>query len=179
MGRASSAGVTGGSVRIRPEAPGDAAVIARVVKRAFEGHPHSAGTEARIVRTLRAADALSVSLVAEVGGQVLGYVAASPVSVAGQPSSWHGLGPVAVDPTIQRAGTGSALVAECLARLRDLGAAGCVVLGEPAFYGRFGFEPGTGLTFAEALEEYFMALSFGASLPRGEVTYHAAFTDPG
>ena len=162
-------------MRTRSETPSDAPVIARVVARAFEGHPHSSGTEAQIIRNLRASNVLSVCLVAEVNGQVRGYVAASPVKVEGQSSSWYGLGPVAVDPTVQGMGTGSLLVTECLAQLRSLGGAGCVVLGEPSFYGRFGFKPSTGLTYRGAPPEYFMALSFGAAIPCGEVTYHAAF----
>ena len=162
-------------MHIRPEMQSDAFVIGRVVERAFAGHPHSRGTERFIIRSLRIADALSVSLVAEIGGQVRGYIAASKVKVAGRASEWHGLGPVAVDPTEQRAGIGSALVSECLARLRRLGAAGCVVLGEPAYYGRFGFSAGGGLTYSGAPPEYFMALAFSGSVPHGEVTYHEAF----
>jgi putative acetyltransferase len=59
--------------------------------------------------------------------------------------------------------------------LRDLDAAGCVVLGEPAFYSRFGFQPDPGLVLAGAPREYFQAISFGPRQPRGTVTYHAAF----
>lgn len=121
---------------IRQEIPADASAIADVVDRAFTGHPHSSGTEAAIVHNLRATGALSVSLVAEVHGQVKGYIAASPVHIAGRPANWHVLGPVAVDPTVQGMGLGSELVRECLAQLRRLSSAGCVVLGEPAYYGR-------------------------------------------
>jgi len=59
--------------------------------------------------------------------------------------------------------------------LREQGAAGCVVLGDPAYYSRFGFKPEAGLVFPNAPLEYFQALSFGPTLPRGTVTYHAAF----
>ncbi len=50
-----------------------------------------------------------------------------------------------------------------------------MVLGEPKYYGRFGFKPFSGLTYAGPPPEYFMALSFGTNAPQGEVTYHAAF----
>jgi predicted N-acetyltransferase YhbS len=62
-----------------------------------------------------------------------------------------------------------------LAELQEIGAAGCVVLGEPAYYGRFGFrrEPDLLNTYAPA--EYFQAISYGPTSPRGVVTYHQAF----
>ena len=162
-------------MHIRQETPTDASAIARTVERAFAGHPHSVGNEVAIICGLRTAKALSVSLVADVNGRVRGYVAASPVQVAGRPSSWFGLGPVAVDPAVQRQGIGGVLVSECLDRLRSAGASGCVVLGDPAYYGRFGFEAHTGLSYKGAPAEYFLALSFGAPIPQGEVSYHAAF----
>jgi putative acetyltransferase len=133
-------------VRIRPEVPSDEPVIARIVERAFANHPHSVGTEVAIIRNLRAAAALSVSLVAEVNGQARGYVAASPVEVGSQVSGWYGLGPVAVDPAAQGKGVGSLLVEASLKRLRGLGASGCVVAGDPSYYSRLGFEPSADLT---------------------------------
>lgn len=160
----------------RQETPSDAPVIARVVQRAFDGHPHSRGTEVGIIRNLRATGALTVSLVVEIKNQVRGHIAASPVRINENWSGWYGLGPVAVDPTVQGMGLGSLLVADCLIELRKLGAVGCVVLGEPSYYGRFGFKPVAGLICPGPPPEYFMALPFGESVPRGEVTYHAAFT---
>jgi putative acetyltransferase len=62
-----------------------------------------------------------------------------------------------------------------LALLRERGANGCVLLGDPAYYRRFGFEAGRGLILPDVPPEFFQALSFGGALPRGEVTYHAAF----
>jgi predicted N-acetyltransferase YhbS len=64
---------------------------------------------------------------------------------------------------------------EALRILREKGAAGCVVLGEPAYYGRFGFLAGPALVLPGAPPEYFQAFAFGASRPRGVVSYHAAF----
>jgi putative acetyltransferase len=56
-----------------------------------------------------------------------------------------------------------------------MGAAGCVLLGDPVYYKRFGFEPDTSLILADVPQEYFQALSFVNSIPCGQVTYHEAF----
>ncbi len=160
---------------IRHETPDDGPAIAAVVERAFTDHPHGSGTEAAIVRALRAADALVVSLVAEMEGQVRGYAAASAVQVAGQSTSWHGLGPVAVEPAVQGQGIGSWLIAECLAQLRRKASSGCVVLGEPGYYGRFGFKAASGLVYPGPPSEFFMALPFKSCVPQGVVAYHEAF----
>lgn len=163
------------NVLTRPERPSDAPVIRRIIERAFAAAAHSDGTEHEVVRRLRAADALTVSLVAELDGQVRGHVAASPIIVAGRISTWHGLGPVAVEPIVQGMGLGSSLVRECLSALRAAGSKGCVVLGDPAFYARFGFRQEPKLTYAGAPAEYFMALAFDGPVPNGSVAYHPAF----
>jgi len=64
---------------------------------------------------------------------------------------------------------------EALRRLRERGAAGCVLLGEPGFYGRFGFQADPHLVLPGVAPEYFQALSFGSSRPHGVVSYHEAF----
>lgn len=165
------------NVSIRPERPGDAPVIRRIIERAFATAAHSDGTEHEIVRRLRAADALTVSLVAELDGQVRGHVAASPITVSGRASTWHGLGPVAVEPSVQGLGLGGSLVRECLSALKVAGSTGCVVLGDPLFYERFGFRRESGLTYAGAPAEYFMALVFSGAVSQGAVAYHPAFGD--
>lgn len=164
-------------MRIRPETHNDAEAIARVITRAFSGHPYSGGNESAIITKLRAAQALSVALVAERDGQVLGFVAASPVQIEGQNLAWYGLGPLAVDPSEQGKGIGIALTMQCLNRLRELGAAGCVVLGSPAYYNRFGFRAGQGLTYASPRPAHFMSLSLKGKPQSGRVAYHAAFLD--
>lgn len=118
---------------IRDEHAGDAAAIREVVRAAFAGAEHSSGTEPAIVDGLREAGALTVSLVALDESGIAGHVAISPVSV-GAAKDWYGLGPVAVRPDCQRKGIGSALIREALGALRTRGAAGCVVLGDPAYY---------------------------------------------
>jgi putative acetyltransferase len=120
------------SIRIRPETPADAQTIEAVTAGAFRNAPHTSHTEQHIVDALRKAGKLAISLVAEVDGSVTGHVAISPVSISDGASGWFGLGPVSVLPQHQRRGVGSQLVREALRQLRDAGAAGCVVLGEPA-----------------------------------------------
>lgn len=160
---------------IRPEQDGDSPAIENVVEHAFRNAAHASGTERFIVRHLRVADALAVSLVALCDEEVAGYVAVSPVIVSDGSPDWLGLGPVAVLPRHQGLGIGSQLVREALRRLRNQGAAGCVVLGEPAYYGRFGFLPGTALRLEGVPSEYFQQLPFGGKHPAGTVTYHPAF----
>jgi len=166
-------------ISIRPERPGDADPIAQVLREAFAGHPHSRQTEAHIVAALRRADALAISLVAEREGIVVGHVAFSPVTISDGTMGWFGLGPVAVAPAYQRQGIGGALIREGFASLRAHGARGCVVLGDPGYYRRFGFGPDPKLTLAGVPAEYFLALAFGGDAPCGAVTYHEAFAADG
>ncbi len=160
---------------IRPERPEDLLAIARVHEIAFQSLPHSQQTERFIVQALRQADALTVSLVAERSGLVVGHVAFSPVECSDGATDWYGLGPVAVLPEHQRQGLGQALIDAGLAGLRGLGAAGCVVLGAPGYYGRFGFRHHPECALAGVPPEFFQTISFGSSIPTGTVTYHAAF----
>jgi len=160
---------------IRSEQASDVAAIEAVTRKAFLDAPHTSHTEQYIVNALRRTGQLAVSLVAQRDGEIIGHVAASPVAVSDGTPSWYGLGPVSVLPAYQRCGIGTKLVSEALASLRGLGAAGCVLVGEPAYYGRFGFRAEPGLRYPDVPGEYFLALSFCSSLPRGIVTYHAAF----
>ena len=162
-------------VRLRPETPGDATGIAGLTSAAFLAAPHTSHTEAQIVDALRGAGWLAVSLVAESAGELVGHVACSPVAVSDGSAGWYGLGPIAVLPARQGEGIGSALMHAALQALRAQGAAGCVLLGEPGYYQRFGFRPEPGLVLPGVPPEYFMALPFGATVPRGEVSYHPAF----
>jgi len=167
------------ALEIRVENRGDVGAIGRIVARAFVDHPQSDGTESRIVRDLRANGALALSLVALEGGRPIGHVAFSRVTLSDGSRDWFGLAPVSVDPIRQRFGIGAALVRAGLERLRARGAAGCVVFGDPAYYGRFGFERAPGLVYPGGPAEHFQALSFMERMPRAEVAYHAAFGRPG
>ena len=163
------------SVTTRVETAGDVRIIEAVTIAAFLNAPHTSHTEQHIVDALRMSGALAVSLVAEANGSVVGHIAVSPVSIADGTSAWFGMGPVSVLPEHQRRGIGSQLVREALRLLRSRGAGGCVVLGEPEYYGRFGFQADANLVLPGVPPRYFQAVSFGSSRPQGVVTYHAAF----
>ncbi len=160
---------------IRPETPSDADAIDRITRRAFLHHPHSEQTEHFIVRALRADAALAVSLVAELDGRVVGHVAISQVAIDDGSAGWYGLGPIAVDPPYQGRGIGRALMQGALAALRSMGASGCVLVGDPALYRRFGFAHDPQLVYPDVPAAYFLALSLGTSRPRGQVRFHPAF----
>lgn len=160
---------------LRPEAPGDARAIEAVTIAAFLHAPHTGHTEQFIIRGLRMAGVLAVSLVVEDDGEIVGHVAVSPVTVSDGSPGWYGLGPLSVLPSHQRRGLGSRLVRQALDGLRSLGAAGCVLLGDPAYYGRFGFKAEPGLVLPGFPDEYFQALALKGESPTGTVSYHAAF----
>jgi len=162
-------------IRIRNEVPSDAAAIEAVTVAAFRAAMHTSHTEQFIVRALRDAGRLSVSLVAEEDGRVIGHVAVSPVTISDGTSGFHGLGPISVAPAHQGRGVGARLMQQALAQLRTAGAAGCVVLGEPGYYSRFGFRAVPTLVLPDVPAEYFQVICFGGALPSGQVTYHDAF----
>lgn len=164
---------------IRHEESADQPHIHRLVSAAFAGAAHSNGREQDLVDALRAEGALSLSLVAEYQGQLAGHIMFSAVSLLTTETpqeGWFGLAPLAVLPELQGRGIGRALVESGLVALRSAGARGCVVLGDPAYYGRFGFRPLPGLWLADVPSEYFLALSFDERpWPQAEVRYHPVF----
>ncbi|MDO9599342.1 MAG: N-acetyltransferase [Azoarcus sp.] len=162
-------------IAIRPETEHDAEAITEVTVAAFEPLEISSHTEQFIVQALRLARALSLSLVAEVDGRVVGHIAFSPVSISDGSDGWYGLGPVSVLPTYQRMGVGKALIREGLSRLKDLGAKGCCLVGHPQYYIKFGFENAVGLVLEDVPPEVFFALAFDGRFPRGKVTFHEGF----
>lgn len=162
-------------MEIRPERPEDSDAIDQVVRDAFLSATHTSGTEHLIVRDLRRAGALPISLVAAVDGRIVGHVAVSPVAISDGATGWLGLGPVAVMRSHQNRGIGYALVDEALRHLKQRGAAGCVVLGEPAYYGRFEFVVDPLLVLEGVPPGYFQALLLAGAPARGTVTYHPAF----
>lgn len=160
---------------IRAEQPGDERSIEDVVREAFAKAVHSSGTEPSIVNALRNSGALSVSLVAVEAAEIIGHVAASRVVLQSSGAQWYGLGPVSVRPRWQRCGIGRQLIEALLDRLRGSGAGGCVVLGEPSYYGQFGFRHKSSLSYRDVPPPYFQFLSFTDEEPSGPVEYHAAF----
>jgi putative acetyltransferase len=162
-------------MQIRSECPGDGEAISRVITAAFLEAEHRGGNEAEIVDRLRDEESLAVSLVATEGDMIVGHVAFSTVTIDGRTEGWFGLGPVSVVPDRQRHGIGSALIEAGLARLREQGENGCVVLGDPAYYRRFGFATDAHLVLPGVPAEYFQRLSFKEQPCSGVVNYHSAF----
>jgi putative acetyltransferase len=164
---------------IRDETADDAGVITEVTIAAFKTLEISNHTEQFIIAALRAAKALTVSLVAEVDGRVIGHIAFSPVTISDGTPNWYGLGPVSVLPAYQRQGIGKALIWEGLSRLREMNAQGCCLVGHPDYYGRFGFKHPAGLGHEGVPQEAFFALSFARHTPQGTVAFHEAFIADG
>ena len=164
---------------IRNERPSDIEPISEVTIEAFKDHPYSRQTEQFIIKALRNANALTLSLVAEEDGRVVGHVAFSLVTIAGRHCDWYGLGPVSVLPKCQRRGIGKALIEEGLHRLRTSGAKGCVLVGDPGYYERFGFRNIPELTLEGVPREVFLALPFGEDVTRGTVVFHEGFSAKG
>ena len=164
-------------MQIRQERPEDATIIHALTDAAFKGMPFSDQTEAQVIDRLRAAGALTISLVAIEGGEIIGHVAFSPVTINGEAGDWYGLGPVSVWPDHQRAGTGQALIREGLRQLQSMSAGGCVLLGNPAYYGRFEFENDPELYNLGPPPWAFQRLILSGSRPIGEVRFHPAFDD--
>jgi putative acetyltransferase len=162
-------------VNIRPEQPADIDTIRDVVRSAFAAGPHSAGTEPQIVDTLRKEGALELSLVAEVDGVVVGHIAFSAGSIGDSQSGWFVVGPVAVRPDHQGRGIGRALIEASLDLMRSRDARGCVLVGDPEFYRRFGFRHWPQVRWAGVPDEYVLCLPFGDDEPTGEISYHPAF----
>lgn len=161
---------------IRDEQERDAAAIRAITLAAFADMPYSQQTEAAIVEALRAAGALTVSLVAVEGDDVVGHVAFSPVSVDGAAApGWYGAGPLSVRPDRQRSGIGSALMRAGIARLRALDGKGCVVVGDPAYYERFGFRTNPEATVPGVPPEHVRFLELGPDRPAGVVAFHPGF----
>ena len=161
---------------IRPETSEDYEAITQVTLAAFTGKFSDHPTEHLIILGLRQAGALSLSLVAEMNEGILGHAAFSPVTINGQHTGWYGLGPVSVQPGWQKQGIGSKLIQAGLARIRDRSVEGCVVLGSPEYYQRFGFKSYPQLIYEGAPHpKYFMAFPFSEAIPEGKVEYYSAF----
>ena len=164
---------------IRRETDADASAIAEVTVAAFQTLAISHHTESFIIAALRAAQALTVSLVAEMEGRVIGHIAFSPVTLSDGTRNWYGLGPVSVLPAYQRQGVGKALIRDGLSRLKEMKAQGCCLVGHPDYYRQFGFKNIPGLVHEGVPPEVFFALSFDGPTPQGAVVFHEGFKADG
>lgn len=161
---------------IRQEKPGDEAAIAAVTAAAFAGKAYADGDEDTLPAKLREAGALVLSLVAVQGKTVIGHLALSPALVGG--AKWLGLGPVAVLPDKQGQGVGSALVTTSLSVAQSYGRGGVVLMGDPAFYGRLGFEASGALTYDGKPSKHIQVVTFNGNAAddvSGDVQFHSAF----
>lgn len=164
---------------IRLERRDEAAAVAAVNRAAFETN-----LEADLVDALRETAEPIVSLVADDKGSIVGHILFSPVTLSGHPGlKIMGLAPMAVLPSAQRRGIGSALVHAGLDRCRHIGAGAVVVLGHPTYYPRFGFVPasrfGIGCEY-DVPDDVFMALELDRGSLRGmtgTIRYHEAFSN--
>lgn len=163
------------NITIRDEAPGDEIAITDVTVAAFKTLEISNQTEHYIVAALRKAGALTISLVAEQDGKVVGHIAFSPVTLSDGTEGWYGLGPVSVLPELHRQGIGSALIEEGLSRLKAIDARGCCLVGHPEYYKRFGFVNPSGFSHEGVPPEAFHVLAFDGHVPQGTVEFHEAF----
>ena len=163
------------TVTIRNERNSDHAAIRNVVEMAFDGMPFADGDEADLVEILRSEGALSVSLVCEVEGTIVGHIAFSPATAHETPSVWYALGPVAVLPDLQGRGIGAALVHAGIQIVTDRGANGVILTGDPNYYGRFGFAVSPANAPEGEPAEFFMVKVVSGAKTSGPISFHSAF----
>lgn len=118
---------------------------------------------------------LTISLVAEIDGRVVGHIAFSPITISDGSTDWYGLGPVSVLPEVQKQGIGKSLIKKGLSMLKEMGAEGCALVGDPEYYQRFGFRNIPALTHEGVSQEVFLALPFTQKVPQGMVEFHVGF----
>lgn len=164
---------------IRNETVSDIDAITEVTIAAFRTLAISNHTEQFIINSLRVAGALTISLVAEIDGRVVGHVAFSPVTISDGSIGWYGLGPVSVLPEYQKQGIGKSLINKGLSMLKELDGKGCALVGDPNYYKRFGFRNIPDLVHDGIPQEFFLALSFTGDIPRGIVVFHEGFLATG
>lgn len=162
---------------IRPEQRGDEAAIHDLISRAFAPMWFSDGSEPDLVDALRGAGDLVLSLVAvTASGEIIGHIGFSPVTIDGTDCGWFQMAPVSVSPEVQLQGIGSALIRSGIAALQEQGARGVAVVGNPAYYERFGFAIIPGLApLAEHDAQFFRAQVLSGTTPQGTLRYAAAF----
>jgi putative acetyltransferase len=167
------------NIIIRNENKSDIDAISEITKAAFENLSISNHTEQFIINALRNTKALTISLVAEASKKVVGHIAFSPVTISDGSLDWYGLGPISVLPELQKQGIGKSLMREGLSLLKTLGAKGCVLVGDPGYYERFGFRSLPDLVIDGVPPQYFLALPFEESKIHGIVVFHESFAANG
>ncbi len=164
---------------LREETTADIDAITEVTIAAFKNLPVSNQTEQFIIKALRSADALTISLVTEIDERVVGHIAFSPVVISDGTKEWYGLGPISVLPEYQKQGIGKSLINEGLSLLKKMGGQGCALVGDPNYYKRFGFKNFPELVHEGIPQEVFLALAFNEKVPQGTIEFHESFLATG
>ena len=162
---------------LRPETPDDHAAIVLLTQEAFAPMPFADGDEGPAIDALRAAGDLILSLVVEIDGEVVGQITFSPVTFEPPADGWVALGPVAVAPSHQGRGLGRALIDTGLARMREAGYRGVVLIGDPDLYCRFGFQSSGQLTYGKLDTRFVQFAAFTDEVPTGEVHFAPALEE--
>jgi len=164
-------------MEIRNEKDADAEAIFQLTRTAFEPMFFSDGSEAPLIGLLREDGDLTISLVAEIDNEIVGHIAFSPVTINGKTDGWFGLGPVSVHPNQQKQGIGRLLVEAGLKILREQGAAGCALTGNPEIYSRLGFQSDGNLSYGTLDTRFVQWIAFTGLAPSGELKFASAFGD--
>lgn len=164
---------------LRKETIADIDTITKVTIAAFKNLAVSNQTEQYIINALRNADALTLSLVAEIDGRIVGHIAFSPVIISDGTKDWYGIGPISVLPEYQKQGIGKSLVNEGLSLLKELCGQGCALVGDPNYYKQFGFRNYPKLVHEGIPQEVFLALPFNEKVPKGIIEFHNSFLATG
>lgn len=163
-------------VLIRPERADDHAAIYDVTKRAFAPMPYADGDEQELIGRFRDAGALALSFVAEKDGVLVGQITFTPAFAADGSTGWYALGPVSVEPELKHQGIGSQLIHAGIGWLKEQDAAGCILIGNPAYYCRFGFLPFPELVPEGMPAQYYQILPLGVAMPDTVVGFHPLFS---
>ncbi len=162
-------------LKIRAERPSDHQAIYEVTRLAFMDRDYADGDEPDVVNRLRSASALALSIVACIGERIVGQVSFSPASQSDGIAPWYALGPISVHPDYQSQGIGCELILHGLGHLRALDTLCCILVGNPAYYPRFGFALAPEHTPLKESSDYFQLTLFASGQPKGVFTFHQAF----
>lgn len=160
---------------IRPEHADDYAAIYDGTKRAFAPTLFAGGDEQEWIGRFRGAGVLALSLLAEMDGRVVGQITLTPAFAADGSPGWFALGPIAVAPEFPSKKIGSEMMGAVIVWLREQDAAGCVLVGNPAYYSRFGFKRYPALAPEREPAEYYQILPLRVKEPSVVVGFHPLF----
>ena len=169
-------------IQIRPERPEEYDIVAGVIRAAFDRDDGNEPIEVPLLAALRGAGDYvpELALVAERAGYLAGFVISTNGRIAGQEAKVVGLGPIGVRPDTQLTGIGSALMTATIDAATGLGYDAVCLLGEPAYYARFGFVTATDLGVISpdpSWGPYFQALALTTTPLAGRFEYSAPFND--